>query len=98
MKASVNKTCLIGPAIAREQFVAEHLFFYLVKGAMSGYYGGKHYALQSGEYGIARKNRLGRQNPAKENDEAEKIIFVLDEPFLRTFQEKQKIIVTLFQI
>lgn len=97
MKAPVNKTCLIGPAIAREQFIAEHLFFYLVKGNMSGYYGGKNYALQSGEYGITRKNRLGRQNPAKESDEAEKIIFVFDEPFLRTFQEKQKIIAAPFR-
>ena len=35
MKASVNKTCLIGPALAQEQFIAEHLFFYLVKGTMS---------------------------------------------------------------
>jgi len=97
MKAPVNKTCLIGPAIAREQFIAEHLFFYLVKGNMSGYYGGKNYALQSGEYGITRKNRLGRQNPAKESGEAEKIIFVFDEPFLRTFQEKQKIIAAPFR-
>lgn len=96
MKAPVNKTCLIGPAIVREQFVAEHLFFYLVEGAMSGYYGSKNYALQSGEYGVARKNRLGRQNPAKENDIAEKIIFVFDEPFLRSFQEKHVIVTTHF--
>lgn len=97
MKASVNKTCLIGPAIAQEQFIAEHLFFYLVKGTMSGHYGGKNYTLHPGEYGIARKNRLSRQNHAKENDKAEKIIFVFDEPFLRTFQEKQIIIAKQFK-
>lgn len=97
MKASVNKTCLIGPAIAKEQFIPEHLFFYLVKGAMSGYYGGRNYGLQPGEYGIARKNRLSRQNHARNEERAEKIIFVFDEAFLRTFQEKHKIVATHFR-
>jgi AraC-like DNA-binding protein len=97
MKASVSKTHLIGPALEQEQFVPEHLFFYLVKGTMSGYYSGKNYSLQSGEYGIARKNRLSRQSYAKGNDKVEKIIFVFDELFLRTFQEKHKIIATHFK-
>jgi len=94
MKASVNKTCLIGPAIRPEQFIAEHLFFFLANGTMSGYYGSKNYTLESGEYGIVRKNRLGRQNSSKGNDVVEKIIFVFDEPFLKTFQEKHKVIAT----
>jgi AraC-like DNA-binding protein len=88
MKTSVNKTCLIGPAIRPEQFIAEHLFFYLVNGTMSGNYGNKSYTLRSGEYGIVRKNRLGRLDPSKENHQAEKIIFVFDELFLKTFEEK----------
>ncbi|TWJ03171.1 AraC-like DNA-binding protein [Mucilaginibacter frigoritolerans] len=92
MKTSVNKTCLIGPAIKPEQFIAEHLFFYLVNGSMSGYYGGETYTLKSGEYGIVRKNRLGRMDSAKENHQAEKIIFVFDEPFLKKFQDKYKFI------
>ena len=96
MKPSVNKTCLIGPAIKPEQFIAEHLFFYLVNGSMSGYYGGKTYKLKSGEYGIVRKNRLGRIDSSQENHQAEKIIFVFDEPFLRGFQEKHKIVSTKF--
>lgn len=91
MKTSVNKTCLIGPAIRPEQFIAEHLFFYLVNGTMSGYYGGKNYTLKPGEYGIVRKNRLGRLDSSKENHQAKKIIFVFDEPFLKAFQEKHKI-------
>ena len=97
MKASVNKTCLIGPPIAPEQFIAEHLFFYLVKGTMSGFYGGKNYTLHSGEYGLVRKNRLSRQNHAGEQERAEKIVFVLDEAFLKTFQAKQKIAAAPFQ-
>ncbi len=96
MKTSVNKTCLVGPAIKQEQFIAQHLFFYLVSGSMSGYYGGETYTLKSGEYGIVRKNRLGRMNSAKENHDARKIIFVFDEPFLKSFQDKYKIILTKF--
>jgi len=97
MKTSVNKTCLVGPVIKPEQFIAEHLFFYLVNGSMSGYYGGENYALKSGEYGIVRKNRLGRVDSAKENHQAEKIIFVFDEPFLKGFQDKYKAVSTKFK-
>lgn len=64
MKTSVNETCLIGQAIKPEQFIAEHLFFYLVNGSMSGCYRGETYTLRSGEYGIVCKNRLGRMDSA----------------------------------
>lgn len=97
MKNPVNKTCLIGPVIAKEQFIAEHLFFYLVKGSLEGCYGGKDYALNAGEYGIVRKNRLGRQGHAKGSGDIEKIIFVFDEPFLRAFQEKHKWVAARFK-
>jgi len=97
MKNAVSKTCLIGPAIRPEQFIAEHLFFYLVDGTMSGHYGSKNYTLKSGEYGLVRKNRLGRLDNSKVNHRAEKIIFVFDEPFLKAFQEKHKIISTKFK-
>jgi AraC-like DNA-binding protein len=97
MKTPVSKTCLIGPQITKEQFIAEHLFFYMVKGTMSGYYGEKNYTLESGEYGIVRKNRLGRQDQQKENERLEKIIFVFDEPFLKAFQQKHKITTAKFK-
>lgn len=97
MKTSVNKTCLIGPAVKPEQFIAEHSFFYLVNGSMSGYYGGETYTLKPGEYGIVRKNRLGRMDNVKENHQAEKITFVFDEPFLKNFQGKYKVISAKFK-
>jgi AraC-like DNA-binding protein len=98
MKAPVTKTCLIGPLITKEQFVAEHLFFYLVDGSMSGYSGGKYYTLKAGEYGIMRKNRLGRIGDSKmDNENVEKIIFVFDEPFLKSFQEKRKLTAVKFK-
>jgi len=96
MKISVNKTRLVGPAIVREQFNPEHLFFYLVEGSMSGYYGDKNYTLNAGEYGIVRKNRLGRQTHSKNDGYTEKVIFVFDELFLRSFQEKHKPVVRQF--
>jgi AraC-like DNA-binding protein len=95
MKTSVAQTCLVGPEIRPEQFIAEHLFFYLVNGTLSGYYGNGSYTLRSGEYGVVRKNRLGRL--ANPNDKADKIIFVFDEPFLRTFQEKHKLVAANFR-
>lgn len=97
MSIDVNKTCLIGPAIKPEQFIAEHLFFYLINGTMKGYYGDRKYILNSGEYGIVRKNRLGRLDGSKENHRAEKIIFVFDEPFLKFFQEKHKPVLIKFK-
>ena len=97
MNGATTKTCLVGPAIVPEQFIAEHLFFYLVEGTMSGYYGGKNYTLNSGEYGVVRKNRLGRQGKSKTNDQVKKIIFVFDEPFLKTFQQKHKIVAARFK-
>lgn len=88
MKVSVNHTRLVGPTITQEQFIQEHLFFYLENGMMSGYYGNKTYTLKSGEYGIVRKNQLGKQHDIKFNGGIEKIIFVFDKSFLRAFQEK----------
>ena len=46
---------------------------------------------------LSVKTRLGRQNESKANDRVEKIIFVFDEPFLRTFQEKHKITAARFK-
>lgn len=91
MKTSVNKTSIIGPAVPDEQFIAEHLFFYLDKGIVSGFYGDKSYTLHPGKCGVVRKNRLSRQDNTIYNGEVEKMIFVFDEPFLRTFQEKHSL-------
>ena len=90
MKAPVNKTCLIGPAIKPEQFIPEHLFFYLIEGGMSGYSGDKSYNLNAGGYGIVRKNTLGRQTHVKGTGYAEKVIFVFDADFLKQYQQRYK--------
>lgn len=90
MKETVSKTLVIGPTLPPEQFIAEHLFFYLVNGRLEGRYGEKIYSLSSGECGILRKNRLGKYLNVPEAIQASKITFILDQTFLRSFQEKHK--------
>ncbi|MEO3404916.1 AraC family transcriptional regulator [Mucilaginibacter sp. CAU 1740] len=97
MKVAVNKTRLIGPPIAKEAFIAEHLFFYLVEGGMQGFYGDQYYTLAAGQYGLVRKNRLGRQTHVQGEGYAEKVIFVFDEVFLRAFQAKHQLTTVNFQ-
>jgi AraC-like DNA-binding protein len=86
------------PEISSEHFIAEHFVVYIVKGIMNLFDGCEHVVLKSGECCIARKNRLGRFNKIKENNELEKIIIALDETFLKMFQEKHKINKTKFNL
>ena len=63
---------------------------YVIKGIMRCYDGSKTYTFRSGNYGLARKNRLGRYKKEKEDGELEKVFVFFDEAFLRMFQEKHK--------
>jgi AraC-like DNA-binding protein len=76
--------------ISPEHFISEHYFVYVAKGIMNLFDGSEHETLKSGECCIARKNRLGRFNKTKENNELEKVIITLDEKFLKMFQGKHK--------
>lgn len=91
MKDSVRKTCVIGPPIGREQFIAEHVFVYVIKGRLQGSYGGRPATLSAGCYGLVRKNRLGNIQHANDDEQVQKVIVVLDEAFLRIYQVKYKI-------
>ncbi|WP_377067238.1 helix-turn-helix domain-containing protein [Negadavirga shengliensis] len=82
------KSCYIGPEISDEQFIPEHIFFFLAKGFVEGYDGHKKYAMHSGDYCLLRKNNLARYAKQKENDQFEKVVVVFDEPFLKDFQKK----------
>jgi AraC-like DNA-binding protein len=83
-------------SISPEQFIAEHSFAYIIKGRMHLYDGSKDYILNSGEYGLARKNRLARFKKEKVNNELEKVFVFFDEKFLRMFQEKHNVKPTKF--
>lgn len=82
------KSCYIGPEISDEQFIPEHIFFFLAKGFVEGYDGHNKYSLQSGDYCLLRKNNLARYAKQKENGQLEKVVVVFDEPFLKDFQRK----------
>lgn len=82
------KSCYIGPEISDEQFIPEHIFFFLAKGFVEGYDGHNKYSLHSGDYCLLRKNNLARYAKQKENDQFEKVVVVFDEPFLKDFQSK----------
>ncbi len=92
MKITEIKSCIIGPALSQEQFIAEHFFVFLAKGIMNGFDGNKHYVLQPGESCIIRKNRLVRYNKVKENNEFEKVVIFFDQAFLKDFQHKHSVV------
>ena len=82
--------------ISSEQSIAEHTFIYIIAGAMYLYDGSRNYGLQSGEYGIARRNRFVRFKKQKVNNEINKVFVFFDERFLRLFQTKYQIRTSLF--
>ncbi|OIN56266.1 helix-turn-helix domain-containing protein [Arsenicibacter rosenii] len=81
-------SCHLGPDISPEQFIPEHFFMYLLKGAVKAYDGQKRYSMAPGDAVIARKNQLMRYTKFKDGDEFKKIIITLDEPFLKLFLER----------
>ena len=90
MKANQIKSCYIGPEISPEQFVPEHFFLYIGKGAIHGYDGDRNYTLKAGEYCVVRRNRLARYNKEADNGKFEKVVVILDKKFLLAFRDKYK--------
>jgi AraC-like DNA-binding protein len=91
MKITEIKSCVVGPLISEEQFIAEHFFVFVIKGKMNGYDGNKHSVLKAGESCIVRKNRLCRYNKEKDNNEFGKVVIFFDEEFLKKFQKENDI-------
>jgi AraC-like DNA-binding protein len=91
MKLTSISSCYIGPEISPEQFTAEHMFLYLIRGSIIGYDGYRKYTMKAGEYCIVRKNHLSRYSKQKDNNEFGKVVIIFDEAFLKTYQEKYKV-------
>lgn len=72
-----------------EQFIPDHVFFYVVKGNLRCYDGSKNYTISAGEYFLARKNRLARYNSDK-HEEVELIFICFEESFIQRFQDKYR--------
>ncbi len=96
MNTSVTKPDYVIDEISQEHFIPMHTFLYVIKGIMRCYDGDKTYTFRSGQYGLARKNRLGRYKKEREDGELEKVFVFFDEPFLRMFQDKHKPRITKF--
>lgn len=88
MKFNNIQCCYSGEEISPEQFIPEHIFLVVLKGAITAYDGKRHYQLGKGDYCIARKNHLIRYTESKEEGCFEKIVITLDEVFLRKFFQR----------
>jgi AraC-like DNA-binding protein len=97
MRITEIKSCYIGPEISPEQFIPEHFFLYIAKGAIHGYDGDKKQTLKSGEYCLVCRNRLARYNKERENNEFEKVVIIFDQVFLKKFQERHKTSAVVFK-
>lgn len=93
--ANITAHYLIGE-ISPDHLIFDHTFMYVIKGTVYLYDGSVTETFRSGNYGLARKNRLARFKKEKEGDELEKVFVFFDEEFLKAFQEKHKILHTRF--
>ncbi|MBC6112999.1 helix-turn-helix domain-containing protein [Pedobacter fastidiosus] len=86
----IEKEEIHAAEILTEQFIHDHVFLYVSRGAIQCYDGNKNCTFKAGEYCIARKNRLARYKIESGKDEFEPVIFCFDEAFLKTRWEKNK--------
>jgi AraC-like DNA-binding protein len=77
--------------ILKEQFVPDHVFLYITKGALRFFDGNKSHTFKAGECGIARKNSLAKFELLGSEKEFQPIVFCFDAPFLQAFQLKHQI-------
>ncbi|PPC74254.1 AraC family transcriptional regulator [Pokkaliibacter plantistimulans] len=91
MKLSAIKSCYLGPDISPEQFIAEHFFIFVAQGKISGYDGHRHHQLLAGGSCLVRRNQLFRYNKEVVDGRFEKIVIILEQPFLRECQRKYQI-------
>ena len=75
-------------AILREQFIPDHVFFYIQKGGIRFFDGDQNYTFLEGQCGIALKNRLAKFSVLDSIDEFEPIIICFEEVFLKDFLRK----------
>ncbi len=83
--------------ILKEQFIPDHVFLYVAKGAISFFDGNKNYTFKAGECGIARKNCLLKFVLEDSKEDFEPIIFCFEQGFLQDFQKKHKTSATKFK-
>lgn len=97
MKSATMHSCHLGPEISPEQFIPEHFFMYVLKGHIDAYDGKMDYQAVPGDGFIARKNQLVRYTKHKDDGAFEKVVIVLDEPFLKSYQEKHPVTTVAYE-
>ncbi len=90
MSSARAEAASVGAEISAEHFIPDHVFVYIVQGALRCYDGHRSYVFRSGECFLARKNRLARYNREAEAEAFENIILCFDEKTLRDFEEKHR--------
>lgn len=74
----------------KEQFIPDHVFLYINKGALRFFDGNKSQTFKAGECGIARKNSLAKFELLNSPEVFQPIVFCFDVPFLKAFQLKHQ--------
>ncbi|MDJ1496227.1 AraC family transcriptional regulator [Cytophagaceae bacterium DM2B3-1] len=77
-------------SILKEQFIPDHVFFYIIKGEISFFDGNRRYTFKAGECGMAQRNRLAKYILSDSIEEFEPIIVCFEEAFLQQFEKKHK--------
>jgi len=80
--------------ILKEQFIPDHVFIYVAKGAISFFNGNKNYTVKRGECAIMRKNCLLKFVLEENKEDFDPVIFCFEQEFLQGFQKKHKTSVT----
>jgi AraC-like DNA-binding protein len=90
MKTKIIKPSVIDAEISLEQFIPDHIFLYVTKGAVRCFDGNQSHIFRPGEYCLERKNRLARYHAENGGDKLEYMAFCFEEKFIRNFQEKHQ--------
>jgi len=80
------QSCIVGPTISTDQFITEHFFLYLISGTIVAFDGNKRLQIQSGDFGLVRRNTLVKYFKQRDsNDEFKKVVMIFDQQFLKDF-------------
>lgn len=82
-------SCYVTRNLSNEQFISEHIFLYQFSGSLIINDAEKEYAVQTGEFCLARRNRLARYiKIPPPNGEYKTISVRLDQHFLKDFSKE----------
>jgi len=84
-----SASCHYTTDISSEQFVPDHLFFYMVSGNLTAFDGHQVYSMQPGDYCFITRNHLIKYTKSAAQNEAFKTVhFFFDQDFLKSFSQE----------